>query len=267
MASSELITLTLDGNTYYIQDSTARSLISALQSSVSEKQENLVSGTNIKTINNTTLLGSGNVSVQQTLVSGTNIKTINGTSLLGSGNISITGESGGEENVIETIMVDGVALPITNKTVDITGKQETLVSGTNIKTINNVSLLGYGNISLPTEALYRDTTPTLALWEIPNKKSYSYLLASADLTLNISCNINNTGINSTLFIRNTSTDTITIDYASSSADDISSSTGGSIDIGRGNTCELNAICVLGTNDAGTATTMHLFVTAVEHIKH
>lgn len=41
----------------------------------------------IKTINNTSLVGTGNVDVQETLVSGTNIKTINGNSVLGSGNI------------------------------------------------------------------------------------------------------------------------------------------------------------------------------------
>jgi hypothetical protein len=53
------------------------------------KQAALVSGTNIKTVNSTSLLGSGNVAVQPTLVSGTNIKTVNGNSLLGSGDVSI----------------------------------------------------------------------------------------------------------------------------------------------------------------------------------
>ena len=52
------------------------------------KQATLVSGTNIKTVNSTSLLGSGDVAVQPTLVSGTNIKSINSTSLLGSGNIT-----------------------------------------------------------------------------------------------------------------------------------------------------------------------------------
>ena len=71
-----------------------------LQDALNGKQATLVSGTNIKTINSNSLLGSGNVSVQPTLVSGTNIKTINNNSLLGSGNISIdslpaqTGQSG-----------------------------------------------------------------------------------------------------------------------------------------------------------------------------
>lgn len=56
---------------------------------VNAKQNTLVSGTNIKTVNNTTLLGSGNVVVQPTLVSGNNIKTINGQTLLGSGDIVV----------------------------------------------------------------------------------------------------------------------------------------------------------------------------------
>ena len=79
------------------------------------KQDTLVSGTNIKTVNSTSLLGSGNVAVQETLVSGTNIKTVNSTSLLGSGDVAV---------------------------------QATLVSGTNIKTINSNSLLGSGNINI-----------------------------------------------------------------------------------------------------------------------
>lgn len=79
------------------------------------KQDVLVSGTNIKTVNGGTLLGSGNVQVQATLVSGTNIKTINSTSLLGSGDVAV---------------------------------QATLVSGTNIKTINGTSLLGSGNLTV-----------------------------------------------------------------------------------------------------------------------
>jgi len=79
------------------------------------KQDTLVSGTNIKSLNGTSLLGSGGLSVQPTLVSGTNIKTINSTSILGSGDIDV---------------------------------QDTLVSGTNIKTINGNSVLGSGDITI-----------------------------------------------------------------------------------------------------------------------
>ena len=58
---------------------------------------------------------------QDTLVSGTNIKTINNQSLLGSGNITIEGGSGGgEANVIETVKVNGTTLtPDSNKAVNI----------------------------------------------------------------------------------------------------------------------------------------------------
>ncbi|MFA5878415.1 MAG: tail fiber domain-containing protein [Candidatus Staskawiczbacteria bacterium] len=53
------------------------------------KQAALVSGTNIKTVNSTTLLGSGDIAVQPTLVSGTNIKSINGSSILASGDLTL----------------------------------------------------------------------------------------------------------------------------------------------------------------------------------
>lgn len=67
---------------------------------------------------------------QDTLVSGTNIKTINNTSLLGSGNISISGGGGGEENVIEIVKVNGTALtPDSNKAVDVPVPTESTVSG------------------------------------------------------------------------------------------------------------------------------------------
>lgn len=46
---------------------------------LSSKQDTLISGTNIRSINGTSLLGSGNI----------NIKTINGTSLIGSGDVTI----------------------------------------------------------------------------------------------------------------------------------------------------------------------------------
>ena len=69
-------------------------------------QDALVSGTNIKTVNSTSLLGSGNLAVQETLVSGTNIKTINSTSLLGSGDVSVTSDV--QFNGV-TVVTSGVA--------------------------------------------------------------------------------------------------------------------------------------------------------------
>ena len=60
---------------------------------------------------------------QDALVSGTNIKTINNQSLLGSGNITIQGGSGGsgDENIIESITFNGTAVPVdSNKNAAIT---------------------------------------------------------------------------------------------------------------------------------------------------
>ena len=74
------------------------SAITQLTTNIAKKQDKLVSGTNIITINSNSILGSGNLDLatteqlgakQDTLVSGTSIKTINSTSLLGSGNIAI----------------------------------------------------------------------------------------------------------------------------------------------------------------------------------
>jgi exopolysaccharide biosynthesis protein len=56
------------------------------------------------------------------------LKTINGQSLVGEGNITIEGGNG--------------------ETVDLSGYQEKLISGTNIKTINGQSILGGGNIEI-----------------------------------------------------------------------------------------------------------------------
>jgi hypothetical protein len=61
----------------------------------------LVSGTNIKTINSTSLLGSGNISVQAVLVSGTNIKTINGNSILGAGDLVVTTTPAGTDGQVQ----------------------------------------------------------------------------------------------------------------------------------------------------------------------
>lgn len=73
---------------------------SAIQTQIDGKQATLVSGTNIKTINSTSLVGAGDVVVQPTLVSGTNIKTINSLTLLGSGDITVPALTDGDKGDI-----------------------------------------------------------------------------------------------------------------------------------------------------------------------
>ena len=73
----------------------------AVTTALATKQDTLVSGTNIKTVNSTSLVGSGNVAVQPTLVSGTNIKTLNSVSLLGSGDIVLAATPSGVAGAIQ----------------------------------------------------------------------------------------------------------------------------------------------------------------------
>jgi len=78
---------------------------------------------------------------QDTLVSGTNIKTINGGSILGSGDLSVSSAAswGG---------ITGTLSSQSDLNTALNGKQDTLVSGTSIKTVNGNSLLGSGNVSI-----------------------------------------------------------------------------------------------------------------------
>lgn len=89
---------------------------------------------------------------QDKLVSGESIKTINGNSLLGEGNIVIQGGEGGDIDLSDYALkteIPDVSEFITETEAD--GKyQATLVSNTNIRTINGQSVLGSGNIEITT---------------------------------------------------------------------------------------------------------------------
>jgi hypothetical protein len=79
------------------------------------KQDTLVSGTHIKTINSTSLVGSGDVVVQPTLVSGTNIKSVNSASILGSGNLVVAVPGSptaftAQQYFTETTLTDGATI-------------------------------------------------------------------------------------------------------------------------------------------------------------
>jgi hypothetical protein len=84
LAATDLVEISEDNGAggYLTKSVTGANIKSGLQAT-------LVSGTNIKTINSTSLLGSANINLQTPLVSGTDIKTINGTTLLGSGDLSL----------------------------------------------------------------------------------------------------------------------------------------------------------------------------------
>lgn len=211
------------------QSITGKADTTAVTQALASKQDTLVSGTNIKTINNQNILGSGNIVItsatqtqysagtniniqdyvisvtgitipdvsnfitsgdaqtqinnsisgkQDTLISGTNIKTVNNQSILGSGNITIEGGTGETYTAGANISIDNNVISVTGITVpdvsnfvtsgdvqtqidnSISGKQDTLVSGTNIKTINNQNILGSGNIVITAETPIQYTAGT-----------------------------------------------------------------------------------------------------------
>lgn len=81
---------------------------------------------------------------QVALVSGVNIKTVNGQPILGSGDLPIqTGDTDAIKFVQQSLSTDQKAQARTN-----IGAQEALVSGSTIKTVNNQSLLGSGDITV-----------------------------------------------------------------------------------------------------------------------
>ena len=108
--------------------------------------ESTTDGYATKSITGAEIIASAQEGVQPTLVSGTNIKTLEGQSLLGSGNIDLTKSDVGLSNVDNT---SDASKPISTATqTALNGKQATLVSGTNIKTVNGSSLLGSGDLSV-----------------------------------------------------------------------------------------------------------------------
>ena len=110
----------------------------------------------------TTVAGYGITDAQALLVSGTNIKTVNSQSILGSGDLTVTATADWTTltNKPTTIAgfgitdaFDGAFSSLTSKPTTVSGygitdAQAILVSGTNIKTINGASVLGSGDLTV-----------------------------------------------------------------------------------------------------------------------
>jgi hypothetical protein len=163
---------------------------SATQTALDAKQATLVSGTNIKTVNNTSLLGSGNISISSavawggvtgTLSNQTDLQTAldgkvdENSAITGATKTKVTYDAKGlvtagadattadiASSTDKRYVTDAQLVVVGNTSGTNTGdnatnsqysglaasKQDTLVSGTNIKTINSTSLLGSGNVAV-----------------------------------------------------------------------------------------------------------------------
>ena len=124
-------------------------IVEELNQAIAAKQDTLVSGTNIKTINGESILGEGNIEVAasddgvDTAYVENEVLYIDDDTSAG-GNASLT-----EDDVNNIISSNETVVTLTNDVRDLqTDKQDILESGTNIKTINNQSILGSGNIEI-----------------------------------------------------------------------------------------------------------------------
>lgn len=118
MADISQITLP-DNNVYYIKDATARSNISDLSAAMPTKTSDLT--------NDSSFITSSSLPVAATAT-----PLVDGTAAVGS-----SAKYAREDHVHPHD----------------TSKQDTLISGTNIKTINNTSILGSGNIPINVTAM------------------------------------------------------------------------------------------------------------------
>lgn len=173
----------IDLSNYY-KKSEVDSLLNdkANKSELSGKQDTLISGTNIKTINNQSILGGGNIEIQastgETDLSDyytkeecnstfatvsqmeNKVDKVEGKSLISDEEIArLATVTNYDDTAIkaEIATLNSSKLDVSTYTTDKTNfatktelneKQNTLVSGTNIKTINGNSLLGSGDITI-----------------------------------------------------------------------------------------------------------------------
>ena len=122
---------------------------------------NYITANNLVTINNQSLIGTGNITIQGGGSGGTsdytqlsNLPSINGTTLTGNVNLATPEQ--------------------------LASKQATLVSGTNIKTINGESILGSGDIC-PESITIDDTTYTIDT--LTGNKIYTFTNPLTSLTI------------------------------------------------------------------------------------
>lgn len=132
-----------------------------------DKQDTLVSGSNIKTINNQSILGTGNINIEipeQVQSDWNETNSTNPAYIQNKPNLSTYVTDNELQNELSnyvqtedlsTYVTDGELqtelenyVDNTELTQQLSTKQDTLVSGSNIKSINGQSILGEGNITI-----------------------------------------------------------------------------------------------------------------------
>ena len=129
-----------EADNYYTTGQTSGA--TQIANALAAKQNSLVSGINIKTINNESILGEGNITIEgggSSYTAGNGIDITNDV-------ISVTGKV--DTSAFTAHTADTVIHVTSDEKAAWNGKQDQLISGVNIKTINNESILGEGNITI-----------------------------------------------------------------------------------------------------------------------
>lgn len=190
MQSSEIKTLTIvtgDGNiTYALNDNAGRALIAALQTLVNGKQDTLVSGTSIKTINNTSLLGSGNINIS----GGTDTAALKYYLNTLSNTYSINASFADNERCYRVFELQ-YGTSVVNLSISLNNRYDNyilLVNKTNYDLTLNLQGLTYGNnnvtnVIVPAEAVEIKSGKAVELSVACPDNTYAILTRSADLKL------------------------------------------------------------------------------------
>ena len=175
--------ITGDGNIEISTDVDLSNL--ATKEELNTKQDTLISGTNIKTVNGTTLLSSGNMELATKEELNTKQDVISDLDSIRSGAAkgatalqSVPSEYATEQWVNEQgFLKEHQDISNLATKAELNEKQDVLVSGTNIKTINGTSLLGSGNIVIEASA---DNVPTLQTNKEGTTNNYIYSSGRSD---------------------------------------------------------------------------------------
>ena len=210
----------------YAKTSDVNSKNASQDEAIQSKQDKLISGTNIKTINSQSLLGEGNISIEagssitvdnalsttsenpvQNKVITTKVNSLE-TSLGSKANASdiptkvsqLENDSTYQTKANLDTALEGYATT-ESVTTEVGKKQDKLVSGTNIKTVNNQSLLGEGNISIESTSITVDSALSdtsenpvqnkVVTAELNNKPSY--VTKGSKHFLNVTSDLNASG--------------------------------------------------------------------------
>lgn len=162
-------------------------------SAINAKQAPLVSGNNIKTIKGQPVLGSGDITLvwgdlTGTLANQTDLQNAINARLAANGNgSSLTGLTASQVGLGNVNNTSDANKPISTATqTALDAKQATLVSGTNIKTINSTDITGSGNVVI---AGVNSTTTFLPSDVINNNASANTIADVTGLSFAVSANV------------------------------------------------------------------------------